>query len=94
MRYREALDRYHPDQGPDFVSLEGYIVGSLFAEGLRRAGRDLDTEKLVDALESIRGYDMGIGTNVTFSMSEHQGSHKVWGTVMDALGDFQSIDME
>jgi branched-chain amino acid transport system substrate-binding protein len=69
-------------------------VGSLFGEGLRRAGRELDTEKLVDALESIRGYDMGIGTNVTFGMSEHQGSHKVWGTVIDAQGNFQSIDME
>jgi ABC-type branched-subunit amino acid transport system substrate-binding protein len=94
LRYREALDKYHPDQGPDFVSLEGYIVGSLFAEGLRRAGRDLDTEKLVDALEAIHGYDMGIGTTLNFGMSEHQGSHKVWGTVIDARGNFQSIDME
>jgi hypothetical protein len=66
----------------------------VFAEGLRRAGRDFDTEKLVDALESIRDYDMGIGTTISFGMSEHQGSHRVWGTVMDGQGHFQSIDME
>ncbi len=94
LRYRDALARYHPDQQPDFVSLEGYVVGQVFAEGLRRAGRDLDTEKLVDALEGLRDYDMGLGTNITFGMSEHQGSHKVWGTVMDPQGHFQSIDME
>ena len=46
LRHREALSRYHPDQQPDFVSLEGYVVGNVFAEGLRRAGRDLDTEEM------------------------------------------------
>jgi ABC-type branched-subunit amino acid transport system substrate-binding protein len=94
LRYREALGRYHPDQQPDFISLEGYVVGTLFAEGLRRAGRDLDSEKLVDALESIRGLDIAIGTPITFGMSEHQGSHKVWGTLLDSQGHFQSLDME
>ena len=79
LRYRETLNRYHPDQQPDFVSLEGYVVGSLFAEGLRRAGRDLDTEKLVDAFESIRGFELGIGTPISFGMSEHQGSHESVG---------------
>jgi branched-chain amino acid transport system substrate-binding protein len=94
LRYREALSRYHPDQQPDFVSLEGYVVGRLFAEGLRRAGHELDTEKLVDALEAIHDYDMGMGTIINFGMSEHQGSHKVWGTMLDAQGHFQSLDME
>jgi ABC-type branched-subunit amino acid transport system substrate-binding protein len=93
IRYRDALKKYHADQQPDFVSLEGYVVGTLFAEGLRRAGRDLSTEKLVDALESVRDYDMGIGTIVNFNLSEHQASHKVWGTVLDAQGHFQSLDM-
>jgi ABC-type branched-subunit amino acid transport system substrate-binding protein len=94
IRYREALSKFHPDQQPDFVSFEGYVVGTLFAEGLRRAGRDLTSEKMVDALESIRDYDIGIGTVLGFAMSEHQASHKVWGTVLDAQGRVQSLDME
>jgi branched-chain amino acid transport system substrate-binding protein len=94
LRYREALNRYHPDQQPDFVSLEGYVVGTLFAEGLQRAGRDPDTEKLVDALESIHDYDMGMGTIINFGASEHQGSHKVWGTAIDLQGHFVPFDME
>ena len=94
IRFREALKKYHPDQHPDFISLEGYVAAQLFAEGLRRAGHDLDTEKLVDALESIHDYDLGVGTVMGFGMSEHQASHKVWGTVMDGQGQFRTLDME
>lgn len=94
LRYREALSRYHPDQQPDFVSLEGFTVGTLFAEAVRRAGRTFDTESLVDTLESIHNYDPGMGTVVSFGMSEHQGSHKVWGTIVDPQGRLVSLDMD
>jgi branched-chain amino acid transport system substrate-binding protein len=94
IRYREALRKFHPDQHPDFISLEGYVAAQLLAEGLRRAGQDLDTEKLIDSLESIPDYDLGIGTVMSFGMAEHQASHKVWGTVMDAQGQFRTLDMD
>jgi ABC-type branched-subunit amino acid transport system substrate-binding protein len=94
IRYRDALKKYHPDQAPDFVSLEGFIVGQLFAEGLRRTGRELDTEKLIDALERIQDFDPGTSGSLSFSMSQHQASHKVWGTMLDESGTFKSIDME
>jgi serine/threonine protein kinase/ABC-type branched-subunit amino acid transport system substrate-binding protein len=94
LRYRDALAKYHPDQSPDFVSLEGFLVGQLFAEALRRAGRDVDTEKLVDTLEQLRGFDLGIGGDFGFTASQHQASHKVWGTQLDDHGAFRSIDMD
>jgi ABC-type branched-subunit amino acid transport system substrate-binding protein len=94
IRYREALKKFHPDQHPDFISLEGYVAAHLLAEGLRRAGPNLDTEKLIDALESVRDYDLGIGTVMSFGMSEHQASHKVWGTAIDDKGKYQSLDLE
>ncbi|HUM10006.1 MAG TPA: ABC transporter substrate-binding protein [Myxococcaceae bacterium] len=94
IRFREALKKYHPDQHPDFISLEGFVASQLFAEGVRRAGRELDTEKLVDALESIHDYDLGVGTVMSFGLSEHQASHKVWGTMIDAQGQFRTLDME
>jgi len=94
MRYREALARFAPGEKPDFVSLEGYVAGNLLVEGLRRAGRNLTTEDLVNALESIRGLDIGLGVPINFGLSEHQGSHKVWGTVIDAAGNFQPVDLD
>jgi branched-chain amino acid transport system substrate-binding protein len=94
MRYQDLLPKYSLGEKPDFVSLEGYLAATLLIEGLRRAGRDFTTESLVDALESMRGLDLGVGASMGFAMSEHQASHKVWGTVLDAGGNFQTIDMD
>jgi branched-chain amino acid transport system substrate-binding protein len=94
LAYKKQLERTAPDERPDAVSLEGYLVGRLVAEGLQRAGRELDVEKLVDALESIRDLDLGTGLKVSLGPSEHQASHRVWGTVLDARGHYQVFDLE
>jgi ABC-type branched-subunit amino acid transport system substrate-binding protein len=94
LRYREQLAKYEPQAQPGFVSLEGFIVGSIFVEALERAGRDLTTEKLVDTLEQIDGLDLGFGTPITYSLSEHQGSHKVWGTRLDETCNYQAVDLD
>jgi ABC-type branched-subunit amino acid transport system substrate-binding protein len=94
LRYQEALAKYSPGEKPEFVSLEGYVAGNVLLEALRRTGKALDTESLVNTLENIRGLDLGLGAPINFSLSEHQGSHKVWGTVLDAAGNFQSLDLE
>jgi serine/threonine protein kinase/ABC-type branched-subunit amino acid transport system substrate-binding protein len=93
-RYREQLAKYQPQSRPGFVSLEGYIVGTIFVEALKRAGRELTTEKLVDTFERIDGLDLGFGTRIGFSLSEHQGSHKVWGTRLDRECHYQAVDLD
>ena len=37
---------------------------------------------------------MGLGTAVNLGPSEHQGSHKVWGTQLDNTGRFRAIGLE
>jgi ABC-type branched-subunit amino acid transport system substrate-binding protein len=93
-RYREALAKYQPQAQPGFVSLEGFIVGSIFVEGLKRVGPVLTTEKLVDTLEQIEGLDLGFGTKISYSLSEHQGSHKVWGTQLDESCKYKVVDLD
>lgn len=94
LRYRDLLARHAPGERPDFVSLEGYLAGSLLVEGVKRAGKNLTTDTLVDALESIRGLELGVGVPLTYGPSEHQASHKVWGTVLDAAGTYKTLDLE
>ena len=94
LKYKEALDKYFPGESPDYVSFEGYIDGNILAEAVKRVGRDINTEKLVDELERMHDFDLGLGTPVTFSSNEHQGSHKVWGTQLDQTGHYQPIDLE
>jgi ABC-type branched-subunit amino acid transport system substrate-binding protein len=60
----------------NFSSLEGYIVAKVMVEGLRRAGKDLTREKLVSALESMNGVDIG-DFMVNFSPTNHSGSKYV-----------------
>jgi branched-chain amino acid transport system substrate-binding protein len=93
LEYKSALGKYFPGEAPDYVSLEGYVTASLLAEGLRRAGPQLDTERLVDALENLRDFDMGVGTPLSFGRAEHQSSHKVWGTQLDQAGRYQPLDL-
>jgi len=94
LKYREQLKKHAPGEKPDFVSLEGWLVGRLFVEGLQRAGKTLTADSVIEALEGIRGLDLGIGVPLTFGPSEHQASHKVWGTVMDGKGTFTVIELE
>jgi branched-chain amino acid transport system substrate-binding protein len=94
LRYKNALAKYNSGQAPDYVSFEGYVDGTLLLEGLRRAGPQPDTEKLVDSLESIHNFDMGLGTFVNFGPTEHQGSHKVWGTQLNEQGHYDPIDLQ
>lgn len=93
-RYREALARFQPQAQPGFVSLEGYIVGSVFAEALKRTGQELTTERLVDTLEQFDHVDLGFGAPLTFSLSEHQGSRKIWGTRLDETCTPQPVDLD
>jgi branched-chain amino acid transport system substrate-binding protein len=94
IRFREELKKHAPGEKPTFVSLEGWIATRLFIEGLQRAGKKLTTDTLVDALEQIKGLDLGIGVQLGFGPSEHQASHRVWGTVMDGKGTFNNLDLE
>lgn len=94
LRYREQLHTSYPNELPSYVSLEGYIATTVFVEALRRTGNNLTTESFVDALESIRELDVGLGTPLHFGPSEHQGSHKVWGTVLDESGQFQPLELD
>lgn len=70
--YRAAMARFHPGRPRNRYSLYGYAYGRLVVEGLKRAGRDLTRERLVDALESLRNWDAGgIMPPVSFSPTDH-----------------------
>jgi branched-chain amino acid transport system substrate-binding protein len=94
LEYKSALAKYFPGDAPDYVSLEGYVDASVLIAALQRNGPQLDTERLVGSFESLRDLDIGLGTPVTFSRSEHQGVHKVWGTQLDETGHYQPIDLQ
>ncbi len=94
LEYKTALAKYFGGEAPDYTSLEYYIAGRILIEALTRAGPQITTEKLVDALENLRDFDLGLGATINFSRSEHQGLHKVWGTQLTETGKFEPFDLQ
>jgi len=86
--YREAIRAY--DGGTfTFTSLEGYVVTRLFTEALKMNGPNLNTESFVETLDSqIRDLDIGIGTALNFTASNHQACNTVWGSHIEDDGTF------
>lgn len=75
------------DKEFDFSSMEGYLTARVFAEGLRKAGRNPTRDSLIAGLESIRDLDMG-GFTISFSPKNHQGSTYTDLTIVGRSGRF------
>jgi len=82
--YRRTLEKYMPSARPNFVSLEGFVDAMVLAEGLKKAGKDLTREGLIQAIESMHGVDMGLGPDVKlgYSAKSHKGFDHVIPTVI------------
>ena len=84
--YQEVLAKAgHTDF--NFSSLEGFLVGKVMVEGLKRAGKDLTREKLIAGLESMNNVDLG-DFIVSFSPANHSGSKFVDLTMIGRGGKF------
>jgi len=89
VEYRTDIDQY--DGGSyTFTSLEGYIAARLFSRSLLLNGPELSTESLRGTLDqTVQGVDIGIGTLLSFSSTNHQACYTVWGSVIQADGTFK-----
>lgn len=70
-----------------FGSMEGFLAARVLTEGLRKAGRGLSRDALVNALQSMRDYDMG-GFSVSYSAKDHDGSNYTDLTLIGKGGRF------
>lgn len=82
--YNKTLKKYFPDATPNFVSLEGFVDAMVLVEGLKRAGHDITREKLIDAIESINDFNMGLGAQLkaSYSKNDHKAFNTVYYTVV------------
>ena len=80
-RYREALQKVYPSGlpagRPSLYDFLGAGAAKVLVEGLQRAGRDVTREKLIAALETLKGFDTGLTLPVTFTKDTHEGSTEV-----------------
>jgi len=74
--YLDAVAKAGGDAKPNYSSMEGYLAAKVFAEGLRRAGRNPSREQLISSLESVQKMNLG-GFHVNFGPRDHVASHFV-----------------
>ena len=68
-----------------YYGIEAYITAKVMVEAIRRSGKDLTREKLIQALEGMSNYDLG-GFRVSFNGNDRAGSRFVDLTVVGSGG--------
>ena len=70
---------------PNYSGMEGFVAAKAFAEGVKRAGRNLTREGFVDAMEGIQRWNLG-GFQLDFGPRKHIGSNFVELTLLTGDG--------
>jgi ABC-type branched-subunit amino acid transport system substrate-binding protein len=76
---------------PDFVSLEGYLVGRLVIAALDKTGPQPTREGLVKTIKDTGKFDIG-GLPMTFGPSKNEGLDQVFLTVVQPDGSFKPVE--
>lgn len=76
------------DVSPSYSSIEGFIAAKVLVEGLRRAGKEPTREKLIAGLESMKGFDLGGGLDVTYGPNLRVGTSYIDLTIISKTGKF------
>jgi branched-chain amino acid transport system substrate-binding protein len=80
--YRADLRSVNPSASADFGDLEGYIAARILTMALEKIQGSPTREAVVDALEGLGQFDLGLGEPLNLSRTDHQASHRVWPTVL------------
>jgi branched-chain amino acid transport system substrate-binding protein len=87
--YHQAITAADPIAKPGFVSLEGYTVGRLVVDALKRVKGEPTREALLDAINSAP-FDLG-GVTLSYGPTKNQGSDQVFFTILQADGTFRPV---
>jgi branched-chain amino acid transport system substrate-binding protein len=88
--YQAALAALDPEAKPGFVSLEGYLVGRLVIEALKRVPGEPTREALLDAITSTGAFDLD-GIELIYGPAKNQGMDQVFFTILQADGSFKPV---
>ncbi|HEV2861066.1 MAG TPA: ABC transporter substrate-binding protein [Pyrinomonadaceae bacterium] len=71
--FRALQEKYKFPPRHTASQLAAFAAAKVFAEGLRRAGRELSREKLITALEGLYDYETGVTPRITFGPNRRVG---------------------
>ena len=78
-KYLEAQKKFAPkEKYTGIFFLAGFAWGEPMVEGMKRAGKDLNPESFIKAMETIRNWNDCLSHNITFTPQDHQGAKSVY----------------
>jgi branched-chain amino acid transport system substrate-binding protein len=80
--YRADLKAMNSPACASFGDFEGYIAARILILALEKIQGSPTREAIVDALENLGQFDIGLGEPMHLSPTDHQASHRVWPTVL------------
>ena len=80
--YHQLLKKSYPEDAPNFVSLEGFINARVLVAILNKMGSTITREAFIKTAEGQKNLDVGLDHTVSFDPGNHQGSDKVYLTVI------------
>lgn len=77
--YRNAVDKYYPDDPKGVLGLNGWSNAALFHQGfemLLKSGKPLTRESMVEVMNSMQDAAIGGARGVTFEPGDHRGTRQ------------------
>ena len=72
--FRALQEKYKIAPRHTAAQLSAFAAAKVFVEGLMRAGRDLNREKFINALDTLYGYETGVTPRLTFGPNRRVGA--------------------
>ena len=80
--YQADLKPIDSSASAGFGDLEGYIATRILTLALAKIQGPPTREAVVEALEGLGKFDIGLGESLYLSRAEHQASHRIWPTIL------------
>ncbi len=87
--YQAAIAAVDAGANPGFVSLEGYLVGRVVVEALKRIPGEPTREALLNAIGKAP-FDLG-GLKLSYGPANNQGMDQVFFTILQPDGSFKAV---
>lgn len=73
-KFVELYQKYNnTTETPSGYATAGFIAGEVLVEALKKAGKDLDRDGVIKALESFKGFNGILAQDITYTAESHVG---------------------
>ena len=92
--YIQAIKKRNTEAS--FVSLEGYISARILFKAMRQIDGDVNRDNIVESLEQLGYFDMGLNHMLQLSPTHHQACDQIWPTMIinDKVTPFDWHDLK